>query len=294
MAADGAPPAPAEWHQEAGDAVAVAPPAAVPTTTRRLEPHPNAPPTEAEGERAPRRVAPTPTHAPNSGEDAERRPARPTSASTLAAFSGLAAQPGLTPVYQIPPAKRPPSLDAVRQALGRCTRCPLHEKRTNIVFGVGNPQARLLFIGEGPGANEDAQGIPFVGAAGELLTRIIGAMGLQRDEVYIANIVKCRPPGNRDPLPAEVAQCEPFLLDQITVIQPEVIVTLGRIAAHALLKITTPITRLRGHWQEYRGVPVMPTLHPAYLLRTPAAKRFVWDDMQEVMRRLGLRGPSAR
>ncbi len=180
------------------------------------------------------------------------------------------------------------ALAQVRHELGDCTRCKLSQGRTHIVFGVGSPTARLMFVGEGPGRDEDLQGEPFVGAAGQLLDRMIRAMGLMRKDVYIANLVKCRPPRNRDPEPDEIGACEPFLSKQIDVIRPQVIVTLGRVAAHALLKESTPITRLRGKWRETHGIRVMPTYHPAYLLRNPGEKKAVWVDLQAVMRELGL------
>jgi DNA polymerase len=181
------------------------------------------------------------------------------------------------------------SLQEVREDLGDCTRCKLHSQgRTQIVFGVGSPTAELMFIGEGPGADEDRLGEPFVGKAGQLLTKIIEAgMGMQRGEVYIANIVKCRPPQNRDPEPDEVEACEPFLKAQIRSIGPKVIIALGKYAAQTLLRTQTPITRLRGRWNEYDGIAVMPTYHPAYLLRNPAEKRAVWEDIQEVLKRMG-------
>jgi len=216
-------------------------------------------------------------------------PAKP-QGSTLGTFKALAKQG--KPPAEAQMGERPSSMDAVRKELGDCQRCKLHQRRTNIVFGVGEPNARLMFIGEGPGADEDRLGEPFVGKAGQLLTRIIEAMGLSREQVYIANIVKCRPPENRDPEPDEVAACEPFLAKQVAFVAPEVIVTVGRVASHALLNLRTPITRLRGTWQKYRGILVMPTLHPAYLLRTPEAKRLVWNDIQEVMRALKLERPS--
>ncbi|MEQ9499996.1 MAG: uracil-DNA glycosylase [Deltaproteobacteria bacterium] len=177
--------------------------------------------------------------------------------------------------------------------LGDCTRCKLHgQGRRQIVFGVGNPRADIMFVGEGPGAEEDRRGEPFVGKAGQLLTRIIeGGMGLRRDDVYIANIVKCRPPKNRDPEPDEVEACEPFLKAQIRVVQPKVIIALGRYAAQTILRERTPITRMRGQWREYEGIPLMPTYHPAYLLRNPAEKRPVWQDIQAVLQRLGLEIP---
>ena len=175
------------------------------------------------------------------------------------------------------------ALIAVRDDLGECTRCKLHGLgRRQIVFGVGNPNAELMFVGEAPGADEDIQGEPFVGRAGQLLTRIIEAIGLRRDQVYIANVIKCRPPGNRNPEADEVGQCEPFLFRQIDSIRPKVIVALGKFAAQSLLRTVDPITRLRGREFTYRGAILMPTYHPAYLLRTPSAKRDVWEDMKRV------------
>jgi uracil-DNA glycosylase len=183
------------------------------------------------------------------------------------------------------------SLDALRAAIGDCQRCKLASHRTNLVFGVGNPNARLAFVGEGPGADEDAQGEPFVGRAGQLLTEIITkGMRLRREDVYIANVIKCRPPGNRNPEPDEVASCEPFLVRQLELIRPEVVVALGKFAAQTLLRSKTPITQLRGRWFDYRGIRLMPTFHPAYLLRNPGDKRLVWQDIQQVMQVLGLPG----
>jgi uracil-DNA glycosylase family 4 len=177
-------------------------------------------------------------------------------------------------------------LQAIRADIGDCTRCKLHSGRTHIVYGVGNPEAALMFVGEGPGADEDVQGEPFVGRAGQLLTQIIKAMGFAREEVYIANVVKCRPPGNRNPEPDEIAQCEPFLHAQIAAIRPRVIVALGKFAAQTLLATDTPISRLRGQFHSLRDIDVMPTFHPSYLLRNPAAKREVWEDMKMVIARL--------
>jgi uracil-DNA glycosylase family 4 len=175
------------------------------------------------------------------------------------------------------------TLRVIREDLGDCTRCKLHgQGRTQIVFGVGNPSADLMFVGEAPGGDEDIQGIPFVGRAGQLLTRIIEAIGLTRDEVYIANVIKCRPPGNRNPDPDEVEQCEPFLFRQIDAIKPRVIVALGTFAAKTLLKTQDPISRLRGRVYEYRGAKLIPTFHPAFLLRSPDRKRDVWEDMKKV------------
>lgn len=175
------------------------------------------------------------------------------------------------------------SLDEIRAEIGDCRRCKLSKGRKNIVFGVGNPKARLMFIGEGPGADEDMQGIPFVGRAGQLLTKIIAAMGFRREDVYIANIVKCRPPGNRNPEPDEVATCIPFLIKQVKAIRPEVIVCLGSVATQNLLGTEEKITKLRGNFTEWQGIPVMPTYHPAFLLRNPNMKKPVWEDMQKVM-----------
>jgi DNA polymerase len=175
------------------------------------------------------------------------------------------------------------ALAAIRADIGDCTRCKLHTLgRKQIVFGVGNPQADLMFVGEAPGADEDEQGIPFVGRAGQLLTKIIEAIDLRRDDVYIANIIKCRPPQNRNPEPDEVALCEPFLFRQVDVIEPKVIVALGKYAAQTLLRTDSPISRLRGRVFDYRGAKLIPTFHPAYLLRNPSSKREVWEDMKLV------------
>jgi len=173
-------------------------------------------------------------------------------------------------------------LAAIRDEMGDCTRCKLHAGRKNLVFGVGNPDARLMFVGEGPGRDEDEQGEPFVGAAGQLLTKIIEAIGLDRSDVYIANVVKSRPPNNRNPEPDEIAACLPFLEKQIDAIGPKVLVALGNVAAKTLLKTDTGIMKLRGSWREYRGIPLMPTFHPAYLLRNAEDKRLVWEDMLKV------------
>src|SRR5215831_16246524 len=183
------------------------------------------------------------------------------------------------------------ALAAVRADIGDCTRCKLHRLgRRQIVFGVGNPNADLMFVGEAPGGDEDIQGIPFVGRAGQLLTKIIEAIGLRREDVYIANVIKCRPPENRNPEPDEVDSCEPFLLRQLELIGPEVILALGKFAVQTLLRVKTPITQLRGRWYDYHGIKLMPTFHPAYLLRNPGDKRLVWQDIQKVMRVLGIGG----
>lgn len=193
---------------------------------------------------------------------------------------------------KVTPASPSPTLEEVRQELGDCRRCKLWRTRTHIVFGNGNPQADLMFVGEAPGADEDAQGLPFVGKAGQLLTRIIRAIELDREQVYIANILKCRPPNNRNPQPDEVESCHPFLLRQIAVIQPMIIVALGSYAAQTLLQTSTPISRLRGRFHPFQGIQVMPTFHPSYLLRNPGAKREVWEDMKavrEALKSLGSR-----
>jgi DNA polymerase len=179
------------------------------------------------------------------------------------------------------------TLDEVRKELGDCRRCKLCEGRKTIVYGSGNPRAELVFVGEGPGEEEDKQGIPFVGAAGQLLTKMIEAMKYSRDDVYICNVVKCRPPGNRNPEPDEIRACEPFLQAQLRIIKPKVIVALGKFAAQTLLRDDTAITRLRGQWRQYEGIDLMPTFHPAYLLRAPDEKKKAWMDLQEVMKKLG-------
>ena len=196
----------------------------------------------------------------------------------------------LSPVASVegdlPPASADPvtALKDLRVHIGDCTRCKLHGLgRRQVVFGVGNPEADLMFVGEAPGADEDLQGEPFVGRAGQLLTKIIEAIGLKRSDVYIANVIKCRPPGNRNPEPDEVATCEPFLSRQVDVIRPKVIVALGSFAAKALLRSDAPISRIRGHVFDYRGgAKLIPTFHPAFLLRSPERKRDVWEDMKKV------------
>ncbi len=180
------------------------------------------------------------------------------------------------------------TLEQVREILGDCTRCKLHKERSRIVFGVGNPNADLFFVGEGPGAEEDRQGVPFVGRAGKKLTQMIQAIGYTREEVYIANVVKCRPPGNRDPQPDETATCSPFLFAQVQAVRPKVIMTLGSPATKLLLNTKVGITRLRGKWQEFQGIPVMPTFHPAYLLRryTRENRALVFSDLKAAQARI--------
>jgi len=180
------------------------------------------------------------------------------------------------------------TLESLKSQVLPCTKCAdLAHNRTQVVFGVGNSKAELVFVGEAPGFDEDKQGEPFVGKAGHLLTKIIEAMGLRREEVYICNVLKCRPPQNRNPLPEEVANCEPYLKQQLAYLQPKVLVALGKFAAQTLLHTETPISRLRGKFQEYEGVPLMPTFHPAYLLRNGQDKKLVWEDMKQVMKLLG-------
>jgi uracil-DNA glycosylase family 4 len=226
--------------------------------------------------------------------------------------NALAAPPPLQPVIAIAPQETPspvsllpivnaPSLfeavdrvendtlERIREDLGECTRCRLHLQRNKIVFGTGNARAELVFVGEGPGHDEDMQGLPFVGRAGKLLTQMIEAMGLQREDVYICNVVKCRPPENRKPEDDEVATCSPFLYRQLDVIAPKAIVCLGATAVQALLKTKDSISRFRGTWIDYRNTKLMATYHPAYLLRNPAAKSEVWKDLQKVMAHLGLK-----
>ncbi|WP_240807181.1 uracil-DNA glycosylase [Polyangium spumosum] len=209
--------------------------------------------------------------------------------------------PQAPPAPQRPAAARPealtPEARAVRlqmlaSEVAGCTRCRLCETRTQTVFSRGNPLSELLFVGEGPGSEEDLQGEPFVGPAGQLLDRMIAAMGYRRDEVYICNIVKCRPPENRKPQPEEMEACKGWLAAQLELLRPKYIVALGATAIQGLIGTSEGITRLRGKWKMYRGIPVMPTFHPAYLLRQPSAKREVWSDLQEVMARLGKKPPA--
>ncbi|MFH1018473.1 MAG: uracil-DNA glycosylase [Pseudomonadota bacterium] len=196
-----------------------------------------------------------------------RSEGRPAKATSTSGGVGTALGPGK-------------DLSAVRAELGECTRCKLHQGRAHIVFGVGDPHAALMFVGEAPGRDEDMQGEPFVGRAGKLLTDIIEAIGLTRREVYICNVIKCRPPENRNPEPDEIERCEPFLKAQIDSVRPKLICTLGKFAAQTLLKVETPISKLRGKFFEYNGVPLMPTYHPAFLLRNPSSKKEVWEDMK--------------
>jgi DNA polymerase len=230
----------------------------------------------------PRPKAPAPAPASTSAP----APA-PAPAPSLAPTRAPAPAPAAVSEKSLDPIARRVRLEQISRDVAACVRCPLHAARTQTVFARGNPDTDLMFVGEGPGAEEDAQGLPFVGKAGQLLDKMIVAMGYQPADVYIANIVKCRPPNNRKPEPAEMEACEGFLHEQIALVQPRVIVALGATAVEGLLKIGG-ITRLRGSWRLYRGqVPVMPTFHPAYLLRQPQDKRLVWQDLQQVMQKLG-------
>jgi DNA polymerase len=186
------------------------------------------------------------------------------------------------------------TLKTLEAEVAGCQRCELSATRNNVVFGEGNSKADLMFIGEAPGGDEDKQGRPFVGRAGQLLTKIIESIGLKREDVFIGNILKCRPPGNRNPMPGEIAMCSPYLLKQIDLIKPKVICALGKFAAQTLLNTETPISRLRGEFHDYHGIKLMPTYHPAYLLRNSSGKKEVWKDMQAIAKELGLKIPERR
>jgi DNA polymerase len=224
------------------------------------------------------------------GKKAEA-PQPPAAVTPGPVFSPVAAAPSLFDTAEQIPGD---TLERIRSDIGDCTRCRLHQSRTNIVFGVGNPRAELVFVGEGPGHDEDLQAEPFVGRAGQLLTQMIEAMGLERRDVYICNVVKCRPPENRTPEKDEIATCSPFLVRQLAVIRPKVIVCLGAVAAQTLLGTHASISRIRGQWYDYRGSRLMVTYHPAYLLRNPNAKPEVWRDLKQVMAALGLKPPPPR
>jgi uracil-DNA glycosylase len=242
-------------------------------------------------------MAPTRSTAPKAAVPAASVPARDgVSSRDAAAGAASPPRPASAPIEMLsryPGLEKTATLEELRAFIGDCQRCKLAPLRTHLVFGVGNPEADLMFVGEAPGADEDARGEPFVGRAGQLLTDIIErGMGLRRADVYICNVIKCRPPDNRNPEADEVAACEPFLMRQIDLVQPRAIVALGTFAVQALLKVKTPISRLRGNWHEVRGVKLMPTFHPAYLLRSPGEKRWVWQDIQEVMKLLGIETPA--
>lgn len=208
----------------------------------------------------------------------DRSPAH-AAASPDAQATPLPSQHALDPLSRL-------SLAELEAVAKQCTACRLHRSRTHVAFGVGNPQADLMFVGEAPGRDEDLQGEPFVGRAGQLLTRIIEAIGMKRQDVYIANVIKCRPPNNRNPEEDEISRCEPYLIRQIALVKPRLIVALGTFAAQTLLKTKLPISQLRGRFHTYQGVKLMPTFHPAFLLRNPERKRAVWEDMQAVQREL--------
>ena len=240
-------------------------------------------------------VAPQP-RAPSFERQANAPAAVPSAVAAAPAPARAEPPPARAPIAVPADAEgRRARLTVLAEEVRGCTRCVLHAERTQTVFARGTGSAGLCFVGEGPGADEDAQGYPFVGAAGQLLDRMIEAMGLTRDEVYVCNIVKCRPPKNRKPEPDEMAACKPYLEEQLELVQPQVLVALGATAVQGLLGTTEGITRLRGKWKLYRGrIPVMPTFHPAYLLRTPGAKREVWDDLQAVLRQMGRAVPERR
>ncbi len=264
--------------------------------------------------RAPEQAAavqqPSPVTPPPAGPPPEQPSTRPTDSEWRPPVAPAAqprpaapAAPAVPPATAASPpiavpdtaAARAARLDKLEAEVSRCTRCKLHETRTHTVFSRGSTSAELVFVGEGPGADEDASGIAFVGKAGQLLDRMVVAMGYDRDDVYICNVVKCRPPNNRKPEPAEIAACLPYLKEQLALLAPKAIVCLGATGVQALLGASTGITRLRGTWKLYGGrVPVMPTFHPAYLLRQPGKKRDVWNDLQQVMKRLGLEPPAKR
>lgn len=232
-------------------------------------------------------VARPSTSVPPTAERAARGPASSQNEGT-GAWTGQGAEGEAADLFLAPQLAAAQSLEDVRAILGEdCRRCKLCEGRTQIVFGVGNPRAEVMFVGEGPGREEDLQGEPFVGRAGQLLTDIITrGMKMRREDVYIANVVKCRPPENRNPEPDEVAACLPFLRRQIELVKPRVLIALGKVAAQALLGVNTPITRLRGQWHRTQGIPLMATFHPAYLLRNPADKRLAWEDIKLVLKEL--------
>ena len=251
----------AEWQQACG---AGALPAASVAAATAPVPSPEPPPEPAQPRARP---------APAAAAPAPRGPAAP---------AAVAAAPGLSPD------ERRTRLTLLADTVKACTRCALHEARTQTVFARGNGSSGLCFVGEGPGADEDAQGFPFVGAAGQLLDKMIAAMGIERDDVYVCNVVKCRPPNNRTPEPEEMSTCLPYLDQQLALVEPRVIVALGKTAVQGLFGSAESITRIRGRWRLYQGrIAVMPTFHPAYLLRTPAAKREVWSDLQAVLKQMG-------
>jgi uracil-DNA glycosylase family 4 len=259
---------------------AVADPAPLATRPEEVSPAAAAPAEAAPAEAAPAKAAPL-AMAPPQKKPAQA--AKPSPAETSAEV----------PSIEVPKtaAARSARLAELADEVSRCTKCELHETRNHTVFSRGSAAAKLVFVGEGPGADEDAHGLPFVGKAGQLLDRMILAMGCQRDEVYICNVVKCRPPGNRNPQPAEAANCRGFLNRQLAVIKPEFICCLGAVAAQSLLEVKTPIGKLRGDFHDYQGIRVLCTYHPAYLLRDPSKKRDTWDDLQILLAAMGIELP---
>jgi uracil-DNA glycosylase len=261
--------------------------------TQRLAPQsapdfPGAPPSELGRVGAGAQISASPSSQSVASASAKRAPEPPPASKPVSApaFVPKAAAPSL---FESTEHIEGDTLERIRDDIGPdCTRCKLHKARTKIVFGVGNSKADLVFVGEGPGRDEDAQGEPFVGRAGKLLTQMIEAMGLRRQDVYICNVVKCRPPENRLPEKDEIETCSPYLLRQLSVIQPKVICCLGSCSAQTMLQTTQGISRFRGEWFDYRGSKLIATYHPAYLLRNPAAKSEVWKDLQKVMSVLGL------
>jgi len=248
------------------------------------------PPPEAAGPRA--AVGALGGAAPPKAVEAAAAPSRPDEPASPAATASPPSGPALV---ALTPAERTARLTELAAEVSRCTRCKLHETRNHTVFARGSDSAELVFVGEGPGADEDAQGVPFVGKAGRLLDRMVAAMGYDRDEVYISNVVKCRPPRNRKPEPDEMAACLPYLKEQLTLLSPKAIVCLGATGVQGLLGASMGITRMRGTWKLYGGrIPLMPTFHPAYLLRQPDKKRDVWNDLQQVMKRLGKEPPAQK
>jgi len=251
-------------------------------------------------ERAPREPAPSPPVIATASPVASTATPIASTASPIAwtAAGGAVAAPvasAVRPAVAASGADQLPRLEVLAELARACTRCGLCKQRKQAVFARGTGSVGVCFVGEGPGADEDAQGLPFVGKAGQLLDRMIEAMGFGRDEVYVCNVVKCRPPDNRKPEPEEMAACKPFLDEQLALIAPRVVVALGATAVQGLLGTSEGITRMRGNWKSYRGqIDVMPTFHPAYLLRNPAAKREVWEDLQEVLRRIGRSVPARR
>lgn len=289
-----AAPAPATPQRPATSSAPVAQRPAAPIQRPALSPTPQRPPTPSSN-RAPDIVIAPPTAAapPPLAYDFDQAPA-PTGqfappAMPLVSFNKLAP----LPTERVAPADKIAALQSVRDTIGDCTRCPLaYAGRHNIVFADGDPNAELMFVGEGPGADEDASGTPFVGKAGQLLNNMINAMGLKREQVYIANVVKCRPPQNRTPEPKEANTCSPFLLQQVDIVQPKVIVALGATAATYLLGVKQSLSSLRGHWHDVRGAKCAVTYHPAFLLRDPRQKGEAWKDLQRVMVELGLKPPA--